>query len=69
MKKLSALDLYFGSSSENVGFKMSESSDNAVCFKMGLVNNAEIDGPRIVLLMSLRQTRELKQTYSVLVTI
>lgn len=48
---------------------MSESNDNAVCFKMGLVNNAEIDGPRIVFLMSLRQTRELKQTYSALVTI
>lgn len=27
---------------------MSESNDNAVCFKIGLVNNAEIDGPHIV---------------------
>lgn len=37
-----------GSSSENVGFKVSESNDNALCFKIGLVNNAEIDGPHIV---------------------
>lgn len=46
--------MYFGSSLENVGFKMFEFNDNVVCFKMGLVNNVEIDGFRIVFLMLLR---------------